>query len=653
MTVCEKSPAVNLASARENAASFITSPISTLFWKKIFFEQFSNKILEENKDIDRLLTPIDKNRATFGMSHVDEIVDLTGGSQSSGLSEEDKYYENLVDIELKKSESAMRVNNRNEISISLPKKRNSFSDDDLEAYDLDDTFDLSVEEKLARMSEKAKEKDIKKKQEELEALENLARGGVFESPGSVRNKHGYYISVPSIEEGKKLIKYFLGMIIFDQPLEQWIDKAVKQHCTAEKELSIPASVYYLIGSFASDGDFHIAHAAKCPVPATALEEGGDSLSKSLDDEWISDNAEKLVRMLPGGVHLVGLGWFSSKSVYTNHKNTISRTLARIQRSSNQLTTMNLASVSDHLISVFVETPNGKPIGQIIEVVRKGPDSPTKISFSKLEWISLVSNASARINVNVPALPSHHEFYNHFRAAISKFAENLLECEYMLFDNQLMDKDDPLFKDAKKGRKNALEVQLFIDPCYQRENSGFPFQATNLHEILFDLEIRAAVPSRSKVEAAMLAVKHHLIRTLAARAELHYESMEIVEEPGGARPTHCSVHQLPRPATTVLYGQSSILISDYLFEADTVEDAQRNIDEMLEMPVNIEHVDEGWERALEPQEMEMIRAPIEDQPLIFDDSSDKAGSWMYTSFLLIALAVLVAFVGIFLYYAMNK
>ena len=46
--------------------------------------------------------------------------------------------------------------------------RNSFSDDDLEAYDLDDTFDLSVEEKLARMSEKAKEKDIKKKQEELE-----------------------------------------------------------------------------------------------------------------------------------------------------------------------------------------------------------------------------------------------------------------------------------------------------------------------------------------------------------------------------------------------------------------------------------------------------------------------------------------------------
>ena len=37
---------------------------------------------------------------------------------------------------------------------------------------------------------------------------------------------------------------------------------------------------------------------------------------------------------------------------------------------------------------------------------------------------------------------------------------------------------------------------------------------------------------------------------------------------------------------MLYGQSSILISDYLFEADTVEDAQRNIDEMLEMPVNI-------------------------------------------------------------------
>ena len=29
------------------------------------------------------------------------------------------------------------------------------------------------------------------------------------------------------------------------------------------------------------------------------------LSRTLDDEWIADNAEKVTRILPGGIHIVG------------------------------------------------------------------------------------------------------------------------------------------------------------------------------------------------------------------------------------------------------------------------------------------------------------------------------------------------------------
>lgn len=49
---------------------------------------------------------------------------------------------------------------------------------------------------------------------------------------------------------------------------------------------------------------------------------------------------------------------------------------------------------------------------------------------------------------------------------------------------------------------------------------------------------------------------------------------------------CSVHQMPRPATTVLYTHPAILLSDYLFEADTVEDAQKNFDELLGLKTSI-------------------------------------------------------------------
>lgn len=60
-------------------------------------------------------------------------------------------------------------------------------------------------------------------------------------------------------------------------------------------------------------------------------------------------------------------------------------------------------------------------------------------------------------------------------------------------------------------------------------------------------------------------------------------MELVEE---AAASSCSVHQLPRPATTVLHTQSAILLADYLFEADTIEDAQKNFEELVDLKTNI-------------------------------------------------------------------
>ncbi|VDM80419.1 unnamed protein product [Strongylus vulgaris] len=98
-----------------------------------------------------------------------------------------------------------------------------------------------------------------------------------------------------------------------------------------------------------------------------------------------------------------------------------------------------------------------------------------------------------------------------------------------------------------------------------------------------MQIRAAVPSRSKIKSVVDAVEHHLLRSLTARAELQYESMDVVEE-GSAAP--CSVHQMPRPATTVLSTHPAILLSDYLFEADTIEDARKNFDELLGLKTNL-------------------------------------------------------------------
>ncbi|CCD70712.1 Odorant response abnormal protein 4 [Caenorhabditis elegans] len=439
-----------------------------------------------------------------------------------------------------------------------------------------------------------------------------------------------------------------SMILFDVQLQEWVTKSAKNHEFVLSDKGIPASAYFLLGSFCSDGDIHVAYASKCPVHSSALEENATESSKMLEDEWMSDHAERLLRMLPGGIHVVGIAWFSDKKTFSDRKSHIHKTLGRIQKMNNQITTANVDdSISDNMITVFFETPSTTPIGAIIDVTNRGNDSAQKVQFQKLEWISLVTNASARIVHNVPVDTGRPtDFYSDLVVATKNFVNNLFQCEFTLLDGEIRDDKEPLIKDIKKNKKTTIEAQLFLNPLYNRELGAIDDIASNMHEVLFDIEVRAAVPIRSTVKDAIRAIKHHLVRNLFARVELHYESMEVVEEERSPK-TGITVHQLPRPATTVLYTHPAILINDFLFEADNVEDAQKNFDDMMDLQTSIEHVDEGWERALTPEEMEAVRTPIEDLHFVdFDGSSD---SWCTTKTILITIALIIGLLASIIYF----
>lgn len=65
---------------------------------------------------------------------------------------------------------------------------------------------------------------------------------------------------------------------------------------------------------------------------------------------MADHAERLLRMLPGGIHVVGIAWFSDKKSFSERKSQLHRTLGRIQKMNNQITTANLdESISDNMV----------------------------------------------------------------------------------------------------------------------------------------------------------------------------------------------------------------------------------------------------------------------------------------------------------------
>uniref|UniRef100_A0A8R1ERL6 Uncharacterized protein n=1 Tax=Caenorhabditis japonica TaxID=281687 RepID=A0A8R1ERL6_CAEJA len=165
------------------------------------------------------------------------------------------------------------------------------------------------------------------------------------------------------------------------------------------------------------------------------------------------------------------------------------------------------------------------------------------------------------------------------------AKFIVRLERTLLDGEIRDINEPLIKDVKKNKKTTIEAQLFLDPLYNRKPGAVDEISSNVHELLLDIEIRAAVPIRSTVNDAIRAIKHHLVRNLFSRVELHYESMEVVEEDKSSK-LGVVVHQMPRPATTVLYSHPAILLNDFLFEADNVEDAQKNFDDMMDLQTSI-------------------------------------------------------------------
>ena len=72
----------------------------------------------------------------------------------------------------------------------------------------------------------------------------------------------------------------------------------------------------------------------------------------LHEDWMADHRERLLRMLPGGIHVVGVAWFSDKKTFTERKPHIHKTLGRIQKMNNQITTANVdESISDNMVII--------------------------------------------------------------------------------------------------------------------------------------------------------------------------------------------------------------------------------------------------------------------------------------------------------------
>ncbi|GMS88486.1 hypothetical protein PENTCL1PPCAC_10661, partial [Pristionchus entomophagus] len=428
-------------------------------------------------------------------------------------------------------------------------------------------------------------------------------------------------------------------LIFEKSLETWSETALKESLELEKK-GADIVVYFLCGSYLAD-EIHIAHITKCPLPDTLDAENYDDLSKLLDVEWIVDHATKVLRMLPGGITIVGITAICCKKVFTDQKLVLASSLKKTQTRAAALSTLDLASFPSRMALIHIDLSTKKIQTVITDVVNRGPDSPCQIKFAQLKWISLVTRVAVDIRQAIDVI-SEDDFYKEFTAAIKPWATSLHSSDTVyIFDDEFKDDAESLVKDPKKMKNsNSVEVYMYMASA----SSAEPKEAAKIGEVFevtFDLAVRATVPIKSSVAEAKRAICQHIVRQLMGRASLHYESMELQEEGRRASP---ALHQFPRAATTVIPSGGSLLVYDFLFEGDTADDAIKNFNALLSLKTqSVEEIDELWERNLNEGEKEEPSLIIQHAHKL--PEPDNSLSFCLCLFAIIALIIAIVVVAV--------
>ncbi|CAJ0576300.1 unnamed protein product, partial [Mesorhabditis spiculigera] len=438
------------------------------------------------------------------------------------------------------------------------------------------------------------------------------------------------------------------MIILDERLQATLNGAVKDHQKDAKDFTVPASFHFMIGSFTGEHDIQVAHLVPCPQPPREgpVNHTNDAI-KRMDTEFLAEHADRVIRMLPGGVDLVGIVLISEeKKVLPLLKPVLLQVLQGVAKAATADSTFNLFKYITHMALVSIDGAEGKQQGFLADVShREGSFSANKISFDKLQWTTIISRIGGRVSGHVPL--KSNDFTKDLRQMLQHRVQQILDCQLILIDDVVRNSDDLLIKD-QKHKKQSYELALMVQSeCDIDAASTIESEtANNWHDFVFDVEVRAAVPVKSKVKDAVAAVKLHVIRNFSARGALVADLMDVTEEK--TVPTTQIIHQMPRPATTFLPSQPAIIFSDFLFEAEGPEDARENFKDTLGLDVNLENVDDGWERSLAIDEMEVVRAKevVPDHAPLITTSPENPSQRL--PYLIVAMSMMMVLVSWILY-----
>lgn len=319
-----------------------------------------------------------------------------------------------------------------------------------------------------------------------------------------------------------------------------------------------------------------------------------SIKKFTDvpDSWVADHARHVTRMLPGGMYVLGLFVVCQEDIFATCAPKLKTMLSQIHK---QLTpnTFLYGTPQQTEKLVLHYSPLSRYVCKSYNYDTFSL-SNSEIKFQSnlaVKWLQVECKYELDQTFPIIAERANWPLKKHMNEILHLINMNLQTAVYF-FDGEIKDGKECL---ETIGKKQISQLRLS-----QSEDENKLMQVTIVLPMGGDLEreveilnsggqIRLAGHVASKVWLHPKATVHYasdaimqdIVRSLAARLEMHWDSL-LEEEHGSPEDTN-SVHETPRRVLINL-PTTKVTLSDYLFPGEGSQEAQISLSELLDIAI---------------------------------------------------------------------
>ncbi|RZC42657.1 odr-4 -like protein [Asbolus verrucosus] len=392
------------------------------------------------------------------------------------------------------------------------------------------------------------------------------------------------------------------------------------------------SVGLILGQSLSGKDY-VIHFAK--TPPFHPHEGKESTTPVLrltnindvNEEWVADHARQATRMLPGGMHVLGIFIVSPEDLLNPFSSKIKGILNRTHRHlDSQKYLFGNPSNNEKLVLNYCAT--SQQFSCKSYNVAAGSVQPAEFKFlsTPIKWAQVECKYQMDQIYHISENESDWPLKKHMGIILDTMNKNL-KSGVFLYDGELKDGDESIENIGKRKIPRSNKSGGHDDhlkPLQEATDQNlFEVSETgNQIRIFGHVVSKLWLNPKISINTASEAIMQDIMRSLATRLDMHWDS--LTEEEHGEDMN--SVHEPPRRVLIPL-PNSRIAISDYLFPGEGPHDAKISLEEMLDIKIHSDSdvldvegqadLTEYYNEAMDSESEEVIaKKPIENNKSLY-------------------------------------